>query len=68
MDAEVFAAMAAELESSLKPYKEGYEKFDQLPDEGLDREEILNSSRPPDGRMDMFPEQSIMGMKSISIL
>lgn len=41
MDAEIFAAMAADLDSSLKPYKEGYKKFDQLPDEGLDREEIL---------------------------
>ncbi|MCJ7534127.1 MAG: aminotransferase class V-fold PLP-dependent enzyme [Anaerolineales bacterium] len=41
MDAEIFAAIAAELDSSLKPYKEGYEKFDQLPDEGLDREQIL---------------------------
>ena len=41
MDAEIFAAMAAEFEKSLKPYQEGYQKFDQLPGEGIDREEIL---------------------------
>ena len=41
MDAEVFAAIAAEFQESLKPYQEGYPKYDQLPGEGLDREEIL---------------------------
>ncbi len=41
MDAEVFAAMTAEIEKSLKPYQEGYPKLAQLPGEGMDREEIL---------------------------
>jgi len=41
MDADVFAAMAAEFQSSLKPYQEGYPKFTRLPGEGMDREEIL---------------------------
>jgi len=41
MDAEVFAAITAEFEKSLKPYQEGYPKLAQLPGEGMDREEIL---------------------------
>jgi glutamate/tyrosine decarboxylase-like PLP-dependent enzyme len=41
MDADVFAAMTAEIEKSLKPYQEGYPKLAQLPGEGMDREEIL---------------------------
>ena len=41
MDAEVFAAITAEFEKSLKPYQEGYPKLAQLPGQGMDREEIL---------------------------
>ena len=41
MDAEVFAAMAAEMQKSLKPYQEGYPMYTHLPGEGMDREEIL---------------------------
>lgn len=41
MDAEVFAAMAAEFEKTLKPYQEGYKKYKRLPGEGVDRDEIL---------------------------
>ncbi|MGW8226716.1 MAG: aminotransferase class V-fold PLP-dependent enzyme [Anaerolineales bacterium] len=41
MDAEAFAAMAAEFEKTLKPYQEGYEKYERLPREGIERGEIL---------------------------
>ena len=41
MDAEFFAAMAAEFEKTLKPYRAGYPKYDRLPGDGLDREEII---------------------------
>jgi sphinganine-1-phosphate aldolase len=41
MDSSLFANLAADLEKSLKPYKEGFERFDHIPEEGLDRQEIL---------------------------
>ena len=41
MDSSMFAKMSADLERSLKPYKDDFDKFDQIPEQGLDREEIL---------------------------
>ena len=41
MDSSMFAKVAADLEKSLKPYKEDFDKFDQIPEQGLDREEVL---------------------------
>lgn len=41
MDFSAFADLIPQLEKSLKPYKEGYLTFPQLPAAGLPREEIL---------------------------
>jgi glutamate/tyrosine decarboxylase-like PLP-dependent enzyme len=41
MDAAVFAEMVAGIEESLKPYREGFAKHENLPEKGMDREEIL---------------------------
>ena len=41
MDSSMFAKMSADLERSLKPYKDDFDRFDQIPEQGLDREEIL---------------------------
>ena len=41
MDSSMFARIAADLEKSLKPYKEDFDKYDQIPEQGLDREEVL---------------------------
>jgi glutamate/tyrosine decarboxylase-like PLP-dependent enzyme len=41
MDSSMFAKIAADLEKSLKPYKDDFERFDQIPDQGLDRQEII---------------------------
>lgn len=42
MDAEFMAALAAEFESSLKPYKGNYQEYRRLPAKGVDRGEILD--------------------------
>lgn len=42
MDASLFAEMTAEIEKSLKPYKDGFTKYNRIPNEGMDREEILD--------------------------
>jgi glutamate/tyrosine decarboxylase-like PLP-dependent enzyme len=41
MDAAEFAEMVAGIEESLKPYREGFAKHENLPEKGMDREEIL---------------------------
>ncbi len=41
MDPKLFSAMTVEIEKSLKPYQEGFTKYDTLPQTGKDREEIL---------------------------
>lgn len=41
MDAAMFADMMAGIKKTLKPYQEGFEKYDYLPEKGMDREEIL---------------------------
>lgn len=41
MDAAMFADMMAGIEKTLKPYQEGFAKYDYLPEKGMDREEIL---------------------------
>jgi glutamate/tyrosine decarboxylase-like PLP-dependent enzyme len=41
MDSSMFAKLSADLERSLKPYKDDFDRFDQIPEQGLDREEIL---------------------------
>ncbi len=41
MDAAMFSEMSAEIEKSLKPYREGFVKHDHLPENGIDRQEIL---------------------------
>jgi glutamate/tyrosine decarboxylase-like PLP-dependent enzyme len=41
MDAAMFAEMAAEIENTLKPYEDGFTKYDLIPEEGMEREEIL---------------------------
>jgi sphinganine-1-phosphate aldolase len=41
MDTPMFAEMTAQIEKSLKPYQEGFTKYDHLPEAGKDREEIL---------------------------
>jgi glutamate/tyrosine decarboxylase-like PLP-dependent enzyme len=41
MDTAMFAEMAAGIEKTLKPYREGFAKYDYLPEKGMDREEIL---------------------------
>ena len=41
MDAALFGEMVAGLEKSLKPYREEFAKYDYLPEEGIDREMIL---------------------------
>ena len=41
MDAAKFADMTAGIEKTLKPYNEGFTKYDRIPDQGMDREEIL---------------------------
>jgi hypothetical protein len=42
MDASLFPEIAAEIEKSLKPYENGFSKYDRIPDKGMDREEILD--------------------------
>lgn len=42
MDTSAFADLIPELEKALKPYKEGFLTFAQIPAEGCDREEILD--------------------------
>lgn len=41
MDTSAFADLIPELEKSLKPYQEGFLKFDRIPNDGLGRDEIL---------------------------
>jgi glutamate/tyrosine decarboxylase-like PLP-dependent enzyme len=41
MDASIFADMAEQIEKSLKPYGDEFEKYDRLPYKGIDRGEIL---------------------------
>jgi glutamate/tyrosine decarboxylase-like PLP-dependent enzyme len=42
MDAEKLATLAQDLEKWLKPYREGFPRFDRLPERGVDREKILD--------------------------
>ncbi len=41
MDAAMFADLTAGIEKTLKPYREGFVKYNYLPEKGMDREEIL---------------------------
>jgi len=41
MDASIFADMAEQIEKSLKPYGDEFEKYSRLPHKGVDREKIL---------------------------
>jgi sphinganine-1-phosphate aldolase len=41
MDTSIFANMANQLLETLKPYQDDFERFEQLPERGLDRSEIL---------------------------
>ncbi len=42
MDVNLFSGLAQDLEKWLKPYREGYMRFERLPERGVDREEILD--------------------------
>lgn len=42
MDANMFAELTASFEKILRPYQEGFQKHDHLPEAGMDREEILD--------------------------
>ena len=41
MDTSIFADMANQLLETLKPYQDDFERFEQLPERGLDRSDIL---------------------------
>lgn len=41
MDANMLASLAGQLETWLKPYKEGFPAYTRLPEQGIDREEVL---------------------------
>jgi sphinganine-1-phosphate aldolase len=41
MDASILGNLAAELEKSLKPYRDDFEQFNKIPEDGLDRKDIL---------------------------
>lgn len=41
MDADLLASLAQDLEKWLKPYRSGFEKYDRLPAQGVDRGKIL---------------------------
>jgi glutamate/tyrosine decarboxylase-like PLP-dependent enzyme len=42
MDTSMFADMANQLLKTLKPYQDDFERYERLPEQGLDREEILD--------------------------
>ena len=42
MNSSMFEKITADLERSLKPYSDDFRKYDQIPEQGLDREEIID--------------------------